>query len=31
MCKCNDGKLVNGIEDINCGCHDVSCEQEERN
>ena len=32
MCECDDEKkLVNGIEDINCGCHDVSCEQEERN
>ena len=31
MCECNNGKLVNGIKDMQCGCHDISCQQEIKN
>lgn len=31
MCECANGKIVDGVEDIKCGCSDVSCEQEIKN
>ena len=31
MCKCDGDKIVDGVEDIKCGCTDVSCKQELEN
>jgi len=31
MCKCDGEKIVDGVEDIKCGCTDVSCKQELEN
>jgi len=31
MCDCENGKIKNGVRDIECGCHDISCEQEIKN
>jgi hypothetical protein len=31
MCECEGEKIVDGVEDIKCGCSDVSCEQEIKN
>lgn len=31
MCECDGDKIVDGVEDIKCGCSDVSCEQEIKN
>ena len=31
MCECDGEKIVDGVEDIKCGCTDVSCKQELEN